>query len=81
MKERTRHIKNERAGSVGRSVPQYQKNMWLEQIEEQDQKRKEDEKLKELQRKETLDKRKKYGELVKNIFIPKMKKENQEETK
>lgn len=75
MKERNRQMKKERAESVGRSVPHYQKNMWLELIEEQEQKRKEEEKLKELSRKETLEKRKRYGELVKNIFIPKIKKE------
>jgi hypothetical protein len=35
MKERNKQIKKERAESVGRSVPHYQKNMWLELIEEQ----------------------------------------------
>ena len=50
-------------------------------IEEQDQKKKDDERLKELQRKATLEKRKKYGELVKNIFIPKAKKQASENTK
>jgi hypothetical protein len=32
-----------------------------------------------MSRKETLEKRKRYGELVKNIFIPKIKKEETKE--
>ena len=81
MKERSKLAKKERAESVGKSIPQYQKNRWLEIVEEQEQKRREEEKIKELQRKETLEKRKKYGELVKNIFIPKTKKERSQESK
>lgn len=46
MKELSRQRKKERAESVGKSVPQYQKNMWLEMVEEQEQKRKEEEKIK-----------------------------------
>ena len=48
--------------------------MWLEQLEEHEQKKREEEKNKEAMRKGQLEKRKKYGELVKNIFIPKQKK-------
>jgi len=38
-------------------------------------KKKEEEKIKETIKKIQMEKRKKYGELVKNIFIPKAKKE------
>ena len=42
MKEHSRQVKKDRSESIGRHVPHYQKNMWLEMIEEQDQKKKED---------------------------------------
>ena len=75
MKEQDRSLKKDRPESLGRPIPKYPKNMWIEQLEEQQLKKKEQEKIKETIKKIQLDKRRKYGELVKNIFIPKTKKE------
>ena len=66
--------KKQRSESVNHHVPQYKKNMWLEQLEEQEMKKKEEEQNRQALRKGQLDKRKKYGELVKNIFVPKQAK-------
>lgn len=72
-KEQARQIKRDRSESINHQPQKYHRSQWTQQLEEEDFRRKEEMKVKELQRKNNLDKRNKYGELVKNIFLPKKK--------
>lgn len=77
MKEQEKANRRDRSESQSHHpIPRYHKNTWIERLEEEEFKKKEEEKLKELQRKAQLEKRLKYGELVKNIFLPKKKEES-----
>jgi hypothetical protein len=61
MKEQEKLNRRDRSESQSHPIPKYQKNTWIEKIEEEEFKRKEEEKIKELQRKNQLEKRLKYG--------------------
>ena len=72
-KEQVKQIKRDRSESISHQQPKYQRSQWTQQLEQEDFRRKEEMKVKQFQRKNNLDKRNKYGELVKNIFLPKKK--------
>lgn len=55
------------------NAQKYSRNVWIERIEEEEQRKKEEDRRNQERRKSQLEKRLKYGELVKNIFLPKRK--------
>jgi hypothetical protein len=52
------------------SMPKYPKGKFLEQIEIEERHRREGERIKEEEKRTNVEKRLKYGELVKKIFLP-----------
>ncbi len=56
---------------INKPMPKFQKNIWHEKMLQENEKKMEEERIKKYQGKIQMEKRMKYGELVKNIFSQK----------
>jgi hypothetical protein len=83
LKEKTKREKEEK-GSLFKlqhqqqngNPPRYARNRWSEQVKEENQRRKEEERELSQRKKRQLEARLKYGEQVKSIFLPRKKEDH-----